>query len=399
MTEAVRNRNQDGAVILTACLMLLFLLGFMGIALDFGRLFIVKTELQTAMDSCALAGAQELDGQPDAWTRARNAGMTAGNMNPVELQSANWRGMGQITDATITFKNAGYDPAANPAETRYVQCEHTQTGIRMWLLHALGAFFNDAATYPQTRNVLARAVATRTSAQTTCPIPVALKPKSATDPNYGFAIGEWITMLTKQSSIPGGYIGWANLDGSNDANQTKKEMEGSCGTSIGDELGTPGTQTAIAEVWNERFGIYKNKGDSSTQDPDYTGYVYTTSSWPSASNAYEDFLNKRQAFAPCAADVPSCASINNLKLNSFQGMATTSEHRNYGSNRRIVLVPVVEGMRVSGFACMLLLQPLSIPMDDVQLEYLGNASAPNSPCTTSGLPGGSAGPLVSALVE
>ena len=65
MRHATR-RSQRGAVIITVCLLMLFLLGFIGFALDFGRLFVVKSELQTAMDSCALAAAQELDLQPDA---------------------------------------------------------------------------------------------------------------------------------------------------------------------------------------------------------------------------------------------------------------------------------------------------------------------------------------------
>ena len=49
--------RQHGAVMVTVAFALLFLLGFMGIALDFGHLFVVKTELQTASDSCALAAA------------------------------------------------------------------------------------------------------------------------------------------------------------------------------------------------------------------------------------------------------------------------------------------------------------------------------------------------------
>ena len=56
-----RTHRQRGAVIVTVCLLMLFLLGFMAFALDYGRLFIVKTELQTALDSCALSAAQELD--------------------------------------------------------------------------------------------------------------------------------------------------------------------------------------------------------------------------------------------------------------------------------------------------------------------------------------------------
>jgi hypothetical protein len=51
---------------------------------------------------------------------------------------------------------------------------------------------------------------------------------------------------------------------------------------------------------------------------------------------------------------------------------------------------------------MLLLQPIPSPFnkkDVVKLEYVGNASALGSPCTGSGLPGGSAGPLVPVLVR
>jgi hypothetical protein len=35
----------------------------------------------------------------------------------------------------------------------------------------------------------------------------------------------------------------------------------------------------------------------------------------------------------------------------------------------------------------------------VKLEFRGNAGAVGSPCTTNGLPGGSAGPLVPVLVR
>src|SRR4051794_25902157 len=95
-----KRRNQHGAVIVTVALLMLFLLGFIGIALDFGKLFVVKSELQTAMDSCALAAAQELDlqpsigGGPSALDRARSAGRTAGNLNAVNFQSTSWSGKG-----------------------------------------------------------------------------------------------------------------------------------------------------------------------------------------------------------------------------------------------------------------------------------------------------------------
>ncbi|MGZ5182809.1 MAG: pilus assembly protein TadG-related protein, partial [Ramlibacter sp.] len=190
-------RRQAGAVIVTVCLMLFFLLGFIAIAFDFGRLFIVKTELQTALDACALAAAQELDQQPTALARARSAGITAANLNRVNLQSPNWDGKGKVTAADISFRDPSYLPTTSAANARYAQCQHTQAGVRMWLLHAMGAFAGGSAANPSTRNVLASAVATRASAQSTCPIPVALKSRAGGSRanNFGFRVGEWVTVF------------------------------------------------------------------------------------------------------------------------------------------------------------------------------------------------------------
>jgi len=402
---------------------MLFLLGFMGVALDFGRLFVIKSELQTSMDSCALAAAQELDSQADALVRANNAGLNAGNQNRVDFQNANWGGLGQLVTTDITYRDANYIPTTAPAAARYAQCQHTQTGAPTWLLQALGAFSGNPLLAPGARNVMASAVATKGSAMSTCPIPVAAYPKAGgVAPDYGYTVGEWITLLMDQSAVSGGNIGWANLDGSNSASETVAEMSGKCGTKIGDTLGTPGTQTAVADVWNWRFGIYKNSTGPNEHAPDYSGYAYTTTNWPSGSSAYDgatpagahataaNYVTKKAARANCAnttstSSVNACESIIGRTLNSFQklapgGTTAVDGHQRYGTMRRIVTVPVMgPGNHVADFLCMFMLQPLSIPMGNVQLEYLGNASLAGSPCVTNGLPGGSAGPLVPVLVR
>jgi Flp pilus assembly protein TadG len=419
-------QRQRGAVIVTVCLLMLFLLGFMGFALDFSRLFVVKSELQTAMDSCALAAAQELDLQPSAIDRATSAGLTAGNLNNVHFQSTDWAGKGQLVAAEIIFRNSAYGVTTDPAQAQYVQCEHVQPAVQTWLLRAMGAFSGNTETFSETYDVMASAVATRAHGQTTCPIPVAFKPKDCggvpcAAPDYGLTPGEWVTVLTSQSATPGGYIGWANLDGSNSASETRLEMNGKCGTRINDTLGTPGTQTTIAEDWNYRFGIYKKlpdfNVDPSYMRPDFTGYSYTIKNWPSGSNAYsgtsgssdptvKNFKDKRAEFGACSplGTVNSCESILGLTMQSFKDLAASgsgvSSHGAWGSNRRIVTVPVSDSSnKVAGFLCMLMLQPLSVPMADVQLEYIGNASLPTSPCAFAGIPGGSGGPLVPALVR
>ncbi|MBS0341768.1 MAG: hypothetical protein JSS56_14690, partial [Proteobacteria bacterium] len=337
--------------------------------------------------------------------------------NGVNLQSANWAGQGQITAGDITFRDSGYALTTTPASARYAQCSHEQDNINLFLLTALNAFFGSAVA-PNTGTVATNAVATRAPAQTSCPVPVAYKPPAgASAPDYGLAVGQWVQLLN--SNPTNGYIGWANLDGSNSASETISELNGHCGTQINDTLGTPGVQSAVTDVWNERFGIYKNGVDPATHRPDYTGYAYTALNWPSKFNAYkgskpvgaaasaDNFLAKRAAFASCGdttTKVSDCESITGLTLNSFKTLAppgnTTGGHQQYGYDRRFVLVPVIDtSNKVIDFGCMLMLQPLEQPMGNTNLEYLGNASALGSPCTTSGLAGGTAGPMVPVLVR
>jgi hypothetical protein len=417
-------RSQQGAVIVTACLFMFLLLGFMGIALDLGRAYLVKSELQSALDSCALSAAQELDGAPDAITRATSAGLSAGNLNGVYFQSGNWAGHGQLGAGDVAFLDAGFLATTASANARYVECTHTQPN-QATLLRALNVFWSSAG-FPTSLAVSGRAVATRASAQTACPVPLALKPRpGGTVPNHGYSVGEWVTLVMAPGGAIGGQVGWANLDGSSNAAETVAELGGYCGTAVGDTLGTPGVQATVADNWNSRFGIYKNTGDPSQplQRPDYTGYAYTLANWPSGANAYDgatpagahataaNFVAKRAAFASCAdtgtqlrGAPDSCEGISGLDLNSFQKLAApglaSGGHRQYGGSRRIVLVPVVDGAsKVIDYACMLMLQPLSIPLVDVQLEFRGNAGTPGSPCATNGLAGGTAGPLVPVLVR
>src|SRR5688500_12632485 len=153
----------------------------MGLALDFGHLFIVKTEMQSAMDSCALAAAQELDGASDSLNRAASAGKTAGNLNKVNFQGATAGFVGDNVENDITFSESltgsysrDFAPVAN---AKYAKCIRTQSGITPWLLQAWTAFTGNA-TFSATQGVYAVAVATRTSAQSACAIPVQIRPKA-----------------------------------------------------------------------------------------------------------------------------------------------------------------------------------------------------------------------------
>jgi hypothetical protein len=330
-----------------------------------------------------------------------------------------------VVDANITFRDAAFAPTTVAANAKYVQCQHTQPSVQMWLLKAMGAFSGNTADYPTSNNVTANAVATRASAQSTCPIPIAFKPPAGGTKanNYLLQIGQWVKVIGDK--VPNsGEIGWYNLDGSTSANAAKEELEGgSCGNKVGDTLGTPGAKNAVNTVWNYRFGIYSGSGDPSVNHPDFSGYSYTSFNWKNAvpQNAWDgtpaagsapgaaNFVTKRAAFASFD-DTGTNLKHGSLvtfgdqnKLNSFQRVASPGsggQHAQFGADRRLATVPVIDGSnRVTDYICMFMLHPLTGPTDDAFVEFRGNAGAAGSPCTTVGFPGGAAGPLVPALVR
>jgi hypothetical protein len=219
-------------------------------------------------------------------------------------------------------------------------------------------------------------------------------------------------------------MGWYNLDGSTNANETKNELgePGVCGITVSTTLGTPGAQSSVDVPWNARFGIYKNADPGpGVNHPDFSGYVYTATNWTNAvpQNAYAgtpapgshptaaNFKSKRLAFASyddSGTSINAGDDITGLNMKGgFKTLATPGsggQHQQFGFSRRIVSVPVISGANgVLDFACMLMLQPMSSPTVNVQLEFLGNAADTNSPCTTNGLAGASAGPLTPVLVQ
>jgi hypothetical protein len=103
-----------------------------------------------------------------------------------------------------------------------------------------------------------------------------------------------------------------------------------------------------------------------------------------------------------AGDAITGRNLQGSYQSSLMGTHGTSGPRalgTWGANRRLVLAPVVVGGRINAFACVLMLHPIYGPNTTVHLEFVGNATALNSPCASVGLPGGTAGPLVPGLVQ
>jgi hypothetical protein len=417
--------RQKGAVLILAGISLAVLVGFLGIVTDLGRLFVTKTELQSAMDACALAAAAELKpgvNPPDiqAIERAVSAAVTAGTRNRVGFQSA----AATIGAADIYFSdrlsdNSGTFPfgyvqsgAADPATARYVLCARSEGGIATWFMQVLELFLGQTST---TNTVGAWATATLQPAQLNCAIPIGvcmLPAGTPADPLAGMTVGTWLS--SKLTSAATGSYSWIdfspNAGGANEAAEIMKGS-GQCNVpTVGTLVGQQGNIESLDKAWNTRFGLYKGADTSSTATPDYTGYGYTPLNWPSQFNA----------FGGTSATDPNFQTArgnhNTYQSTPGQGYQSTSstDLAAKGADRRLVVVPIVDcsawaasnpqTQPVLAYACVLMLHPMthtSDPLysDDVWLEYRGAANDPNSSCNTAGIAGGTAGPLVPVLVH
>jgi Flp pilus assembly protein TadG len=167
--------NQRGAVAIIVGLTLAVLIGFAGLALDLGRLYVNKSELQNAADACALAAARELTCDPAAGAcpasyleGAEKAGLFLASRNNKDFQdSAAAILADDVRFNTALAPNSNYlsrAAGADPA-SKYAMCGARADGIVPWFMGVLGV---------GAQSVSATAVATLAPSQVNCGIPLAM---------------------------------------------------------------------------------------------------------------------------------------------------------------------------------------------------------------------------------
>lgn len=430
-------KYQCGGVAIITAIALPVLLGFAGLALDLGHMYIQKTELQNATDACALAASRELTCDPAAGacpatylTAATNSGLTAARRNKVDFQ-ANAISDSQITANDVKFStvfapNSSYRSIANGASpaSKYVMCTAQQSGIVPWFMAVLGI---------GNQTVAAQAVATLAPAQTNCAIPLGVCMSSTgtpANPYAGLNTGDWMT--SKLNSSATGSFDWIDFSpgpgGGGGANELAATLKGTgqcslppVGPATCPQGGTPppgcvgeqGNKNSLGKAWNTRFGLYKGSDSISNAPPDYTGYAYTPTSWPSKSGAFNNFQTARASFTAFQGE--SAAGLSNNALNGYSTASSTMLSTS-GADRRLAVAPIVncaswltpnpQYVSILGYACVLILHPMTSDngpsgTDEVFIEYRGKSTDPASPCATSGSVGGpgSVGPLVPSLVQ
>ncbi|MGH8808256.1 MAG: pilus assembly protein TadG-related protein, partial [Noviherbaspirillum sp.] len=144
-SAVIKRRNQNGAVAVVVALSIAMLVGFVGLALDLGKLFVVKSELQASADACALAAARELTGASAAQLGiAEAAGMTTGARNLVMFQREN---VVLAENDSVEFSetaNGGYATkdgvgAAAALNMKFARCRVERNAIANWFIEALNA--------------------------------------------------------------------------------------------------------------------------------------------------------------------------------------------------------------------------------------------------------------------
>ena len=419
-----KGKREGGVVAIMVTLLLTALIGFAGLALDLGRLYVNKTELQNAVDACALAAANELVCEPGLGTcpaeflhNAEAAGIFAAGKNFQDFQQH----AVVIEPADIRFHtaiepNGSYLPRSAGADvnSRFAMCSASVAGIVPWFMGILGL---------GPHSVDATAVATLAPGQTACnaaPLGICAANPAAT--SFGFTTANWITSnythTGNTAELTDG-LRWVDFrSGAGGADAVHDQLLGNgaaCGIRIGDTVKIQTGANDARKAWNTRFGIYTGSESVATAAPDRTGYAYPSQApgpaIPVNASAYADYRARQAANAPFTPFeyAPDSAGIS--------APISAATHLSHGAERRLVAVPVIDcggavsgkgngkgngavSVPILGMACALMLNPMSNGgSGTVFLEWRGLAGDAASPCRSAGIAGGAGGALVTTLVQ
>ena len=266
MTSRTVIACRDGGVAPIVAISFVALAGIAALSVDLGRLINLDTELQSAADAAALAGATQLDNEAGARDRARQAAITSANALAVNGQVFATDGAGAlvaIRDENIRFL-VDLDTraeATTDAEANFIEIDADPRRVDFAFGGLVG---NTSATAG------AHAVAGMTTAF--CQVPPLMICQPDTDFNPGdpdeiFFPGQGIQL--KESNGPGwvpgnfGLLALNQPDGSADLSADlirdalgRVDPVAQCFNTDGTVTTKPGQTTAVQMGINMRFDIY-----------------------------------------------------------------------------------------------------------------------------------------------
>lgn len=392
-------KDQRGAFTVIMALCFVAMIAVVGLAVDVARWLAVRTEMQNAVDSCALGAVLELNGQSDSAGRAVSVGQYLAGRNKHDFQ----KNSVIIPTGNILFSDRisnSFLPAASvtSANMRFVRCQSSMKSLTTYFLGVIGV---------KNINFTVSATAGLLSAQSVCAIPMAMCKGGniSAGSSMGYAKGDKAVLGGVGTN---GFFNWADIISATGQTGLDPYIDafiknGTCGalTSNGRCIAVrTGVISALDDAWNSRFGVYKSGGSGfspSDAVPDLTGYGYRNNGIP-VGGAITDYLTIR---------MPNRSIFQSL----IPGYSVPVDvNKNYGASyRRLVVMPVVDcgatscgndARPIAGWACVLMLSPKSA-QQNAEVEFVGPANDIASPCRTSGIAGGSSatGPMVPSLVQ
>jgi hypothetical protein len=181
---------QSGFVLATAMVTLTALLALVGLGVDVGHIYVVRSELQVYADEAAVAAGFELDGTAAGIQRAQNAAASG----PGGGATPNFWDFGtqRVAGVQSAFSAAAAGPfdsnPSNAAGLRFVRVQ-ASAPVKLYLLSVVPGI-------PATQTVSAAAVGGQVLRQSMGDglAPFAPVAHNIADPNFGFAAGQLYTL-------------------------------------------------------------------------------------------------------------------------------------------------------------------------------------------------------------
>ena len=149
--------DKDGAIAILMAVLFPVLIGFAGLAVDIGHMYVVKSQLKNAADAGALSGARALvpyiDPSTPDWIAARDKAILTVKLNhadndPLTDCQVEW-GYWSFTTNPPSLKSAGIVPTANDFPAMQVKVSKTagqnHGPVKMFLASVLGIMPADAS--------------------------------------------------------------------------------------------------------------------------------------------------------------------------------------------------------------------------------------------------------------
>ncbi len=174
----VRARRKRGFVLIATAASIVVAIGFLGLSVDLGRMYIAKSEAQAYVDSAAMAAVLQLDGTTAGIARAIAA--VSANTNTWNLETTNF------SNPTVEFAQSSGGPwAASPNPAAGYAFARVQTTV------GVGLYFMPVVVSNTIGNVGASAIAGQVPITTLREglFPFSPFAHDSVGPNFGLTIG------------------------------------------------------------------------------------------------------------------------------------------------------------------------------------------------------------------